>query len=99
MKQCCPPKWLKFFKAACNDHRQRILVLIKQHKTVNASQIVGKMHLSQPTVSHHLKILKEANLVKTRKVGKKAFYSINKKNITSCCAGFSKRFTQVKNSK
>lgn len=99
MKRCCPPKWLKFFKAACDDHRQRILVLINQHKTVNASQIVNKVRLSQPTVSHHLKILKEADLIKANKKGKEVFYSINKKNIASCCMGFVKRFTQVKNSK
>lgn len=99
MKHCCPPKWLKFFKAACDDHRQRILVLISQHKTVNASQIVNKVRLSQPTVSHHLKILKEADLIKANKKGKEVFYSINKKNIASCCTGFVKRFAQVKNSK
>ena len=86
-------KWHKFFKAACDERRQYILALISQRKTINASQIVKKMSLSQPTVSHHLKILSEAGLILTEKKGKEIFYSVNEKNIASCCTGFMDKFT------
>lgn len=94
MKHNCPLKWLKFFKAACDSHRQHILTLINNHKTINASQINSKIKLSQPTVSHHLKILKEANLITAEKKGKEVFYTINKKNIKNCCTNFSKKFSK-----
>jgi DNA-binding transcriptional ArsR family regulator len=92
MKHHCPIKWLNFFKAACDNHRQQILSLISKHENINASQIVSQVSLSQPTISHHLKILKEANLIIATKKGKEVFYSIDKKSISSCCENFSKRF-------
>ena len=89
MKKCCFPKtWVKFFKAASDSHRQLILSLIKGSKIINATQIVKKVGLSQPTVSHHLKILQEASLVVGKKKGKEIYYSLNQKAISSCCLGF-----------
>jgi ArsR family transcriptional regulator len=91
MKCECPPEWLSFFKAAADQHRQQILGLINQKGRVNASQIVEKINLSQPTISHHLKILSEAELILARKKGKQTFYSINEKSIANCCIGFMNR--------
>lgn len=93
MRTCCPSNWLKFFKAACDEQRQMILEILRHNESFNASQIISKMHLSQPTVSHHLKILTEASLISARKKGKEVYYSLNKKNITDCCAGFMKQFS------
>jgi DNA-binding transcriptional ArsR family regulator len=93
MNHCYPLKWHKFFKAACDKHRQQILALISQHRTINANQIIKKMDISQPTTSHHLKILSEAGLILAEKKGKEVFYSINKKNISSCCLGFMNKLT------
>jgi len=93
MKVCCPKNWVKFFKAACDEQRQMILEILRHHNNLNASQIVDKMHISQPTVSHHLKILVEASLVNAKKEGKEVYYSLNKENIRQCCAGFMKQFS------
>ncbi len=93
MKTCYPSNWIKFFKAVCDEHRQMILQILKKNKRLNASQIIDKMSLSQPTVSHHLKILKDAQIINSKKTGKEVYYSLNIKNISGCCLGFMKIFS------
>lgn len=93
MNTCCPKNWMKFFKAVCDEQRQMILGILRKYRNLNASQIIDKMKLSQPTVSHHLKILREASIVNAKKVGKEVYYSINKKNISNCCTGFMNIFS------
>ncbi len=90
---CCPKSWISFFKAGGDRHRQHILLLIKKHKRINASDILNKIKLSQPTLSHHLAILKNAGLIVEEKKGREVFYSINSKTISSCCLGFMDKLT------
>jgi len=40
---------------------------------------------SQPTISHHLKILKHEGLVHSRREGKEILYSLNAENVDECC--------------
>ncbi len=47
--------------------------------------IVARVNLSQPAVSHHLRILREAGLVNAEKVGTTVFYSLNKDNVNALC--------------
>jgi DNA-binding transcriptional ArsR family regulator len=49
------------------------------------SDIVDVFDMTQPTISHHLGILKQFKLVTTRKDGKQVFYSINRDNLVECC--------------
>ncbi len=48
-----------------------------------AGNIASKFKISQPTVSNHLKILKEANIISNRQVKQTIFYSIKNKKIDS----------------
>jgi DNA-binding transcriptional ArsR family regulator len=89
----CPRKWQKFFKAVCDKQRQKILEVLRSQKILNASQIRQKVNLSQPTISHHLKILGEASLVRAKRKGKEVYYSINEGSIVNCCSGFMGRFS------
>jgi len=41
--------------------------------------------VTQPTVSHHLKCLKDANLVTVRQEGRQRFYTLNQEQMTMCC--------------
>lgn len=88
MISCCSPQSLKFFKAASDKHRQKILAILKIRKILNASEIRAHIKLSQPTVSHHLALLTEANIIHATKKGKETYYSLNTKSISSCCLGF-----------
>lgn len=88
MTQCCPKGWIKFFKAAADEHRQNIISVIGEHQPINASDILKHIKLSQPTLSHHLNKLYEAGLIETEKKGKEVFYKINIKIVKDCCLGF-----------
>ena len=79
-----------FFKAICDSNRHQILQLLKNNGEMNATDIIEKIGLSQPTISHHLKILTEANVLETRKSGRETYYQINKKVVNSCCTNFAK---------
>ena len=52
---------------------------------LSVNEIVEKVGFSQPTISHHLAILREAGLVNVREEGKQTFYSLNQENIAICC--------------
>ena len=67
---------IKIFKALSVDSRLQILKLIKDKKLcVNA--ITKRINISQPAVSQHLSILKDAGLVKNDRYGSIIHYSIN----------------------
>jgi ArsR family transcriptional regulator len=50
------------------------------------SDLVGELRdISQPTVSHHLQILKQAGLVDTRRDGKQMYYTLRQEAVAHCC--------------
>ena len=49
------------------------------------SDLVEAFNVSQPTISHHLHFLKQANLVTSRRDGKQIYYRASQDNITECC--------------
>ena len=73
-----------FAKALADETRQKIMNLVCcQWLSVN--QVVEQLEVSQPTVSHHLAILREAGLVNVREEGKQTFYSLNQERVAFCC--------------
>ncbi|MDI6705738.1 MAG: metalloregulator ArsR/SmtB family transcription factor [Bacillota bacterium] len=63
-------------KAICDESRIRILKLLAQRELC-ACDFIENLDLSQPTVSHHLKVLVDSNLIICEKRGKWCFYRIN----------------------
>lgn len=73
-----------FAKALADETRQKIMNLVCcQWLSVN--EIVEQLNVTQPTVSHHLALLREAGLVNLREEGKQTFYSLNQERIAYCC--------------
>lgn len=66
----------KFFKALADKTRRSILLLLESRES-SVSEIVAQFHLSQPTISRHLAVLREANLVSDRRQGQHVIYSLN----------------------
>lgn len=64
------------FKALNDDTRRQILDLLKD-KNLTAGQIADAFDISKPSISHHLDILKRADLVTCEKKGQFVEYSIN----------------------
>jgi ArsR family transcriptional regulator len=73
-----------FCKALADETRQDILqMLLEGDKCV--SDLVEAFATSQPTISHHLNVLRSLGLVSRRKEGKHVYYSINRGNVVECC--------------
>lgn len=66
----------ELFKAFTDPTRREILGLLKQ-KDQTPSEILEKIEVSQPTLSHHLDILKRANLITGERDGQFIRYSLN----------------------
>lgn len=65
-------------KVLSDPHRIQIMrALVDGEKC--ASELLEAFSISQPTLSHHMKTLVEAGLLKIRKVGKRTYYAINKR--------------------
>ena len=70
-------KFIRFFKALANEERMQIVRLLKTNKEMYAQDIEKRFYLEQSTTSHHLNMLKKAGITKSRKSGRKVFYSID----------------------
>lgn len=67
----------KILIALGDENRQHLVLTMMQMgecRGVRVGAITEKTHLSRPAVSHHLKILKEAGLVRVRREGTKNYY-------------------------
>lgn len=64
------------FKALADENRIKILKLLSGGELC-ACKILEDLSITQPTLSHHMKILSDCNLVKSRKDGKWSHYSLN----------------------
>jgi DNA-binding transcriptional ArsR family regulator len=65
-----------FFKALNDPIRREILELLKNGDRT-AGDIADQFNITKPSISHHLDILKQANLVTAVKEGQFIYYSIN----------------------
>lgn len=66
----------KVFKALSDTNRLRILRMISGSELC-ACNILEELNITQPTLSHHMKVLSDAGLVKIRQEGKWSHYSID----------------------
>jgi ArsR family transcriptional regulator, arsenate/arsenite/antimonite-responsive transcriptional repressor len=80
-----------FAKAIADDTRQKIMSVCCCCE-LPVSEIVAKIGFSQPTISHHLAILRDAGLVNVREEGKQTFYTLNQENIVLCCGQLMTKF-------
>lgn len=64
------------FKALNDNTRREILDYLRE-KDLTAGEISEKFSISKPSISHHLDILKRADLVSSIKKGQFIYYSIN----------------------
>jgi ArsR family transcriptional regulator len=67
------------FKALSDPTRLRILKAISAMNELCECNIVPSFGLSQPTISYHLKILREAGLVRSERRGQWVYHSVNNK--------------------
>jgi len=66
----------KVFKALNDKTRRKILDLLKK-KDLTAGEIAEYFEIGKPSISHHLDLLKQANLVFSEKKGQYVIYTLN----------------------
>ncbi|MGG4387232.1 autorepressor SdpR family transcription factor [Priestia megaterium] len=64
------------FKALADPTRRKILELLKE-RDLTAGEISEYFNMTKPSISNHLKILKQADLVQDEKRGQFVIYSLN----------------------
>ena len=71
----CVPFFFFFF----DEYRQQLIMDIAEagKEGINVSNLSAKSKLSRPAISHHLKVLKDAGLIKPLKIGTQIFYQLN----------------------
>jgi len=93
LPSCCDYKTLvAVFKALSDQTRQKILLALEETGETRVGDLVARLGISQPTMSHHLGVLKNAGLVEDRREGQSIYYAVNRSWLTDCCSGFFSRF-------
>ena len=82
---------VKVFQALSDGTRQQILQLLES-KDLNVGEIVSNFNLTQPTISRHLSILRDADLVIRERLGVKRVYSLNGEALSESMLHFFRRF-------
>lgn len=80
------------FKALSDPHRRSILKLLKK-RDMTVSEIATHFSFTGATLSHHLDILKRANLVVTERDGQFIRYSLNTSVLEEVLLSFSSFFS------
>jgi len=71
----------EMFVALGDAQRQRILLMFEPGERLNVTQIVSVSALSRTTVSHHLKVLRQAGALQSEKVGKEVYFWVDQARI------------------
>ncbi|WP_395319170.1 ArsR/SmtB family transcription factor [Fructilactobacillus frigidiflavus] len=69
--------YISYLKAMANDHRLEIIDYLSSDETMCVCDLLKYFEISQPTLSHHLKVLIEANIVECSKNGQFNMYKLN----------------------
>lgn len=72
---------MDIFYALSDPTRRKILELLASQGELSATQIYANFQVSPPAISQHLKVLREANLVKMEKHAQQRIYQINPKAV------------------
>ena len=78
-QNCCT-----IFHALGDKTRMKILEMLKK-KEYCVGDICKNFNMTQPSISHHLDILKRAELVTNEKRGREVFYKLNQDTLIDCC--------------
>lgn len=67
---------VKVFKAFCDENRIRVLEVLKNGEKC-ACTLLEELEISQPTLSHHMRILIDSGVVESRKDGRWTYYGLS----------------------
>ena len=83
-----------FLKAVADENRIKMMDLLKKGPMC-VSDLCEHFDMKQPSVSHHLTILKSAGVVSSEKCGKEMLYRLNDDYVCGCCEDIRTRFSHA----
>jgi DNA-binding transcriptional ArsR family regulator len=89
------PELGPFFKALSDETRREILALLERHER-NVTEIVRRFNLTQPTISRHLQVLREARLVRCERRGQHMVYRLDPDSLANAASSFFGRFSHCR---
>lgn len=75
---------LDFLKLIADENRLKIIMMLSR-RDMCVCEIMDELGMSQPAVSHHLRVLKKGQVVRDDKDGRWVFYSLNSKFFLNQC--------------
>lgn len=82
--------YAEIFRALADERRQVILEMLGERQMA-AGEIAAAFDITQPAVSHHLNVLRQAGLVTCRRDGQRIIYALESRRLNDCWRGFFKR--------
>ena len=73
----------RLLEAISDPVRMRIMFLLKHQGRLNVGEITRQFHISRPAISHHLKMLKDADIVLSEKSGQEIYYWLNTQRVVT----------------
>lgn len=65
---------IRLFTGLGDSMRLEIVFLLGEHERLNVGEIAAHFHLSRPAISHHLKVLRDARILKSQKIATEVYY-------------------------
>jgi len=66
----------QLFKALADPTRREVLRLLSHHE-MTAGELAERFDMTKPSMSHHFTVLKEAELIRSRREGQQIWYSVD----------------------
>jgi len=86
------------FAALAHEARRRVLVvLLGRHGQMTAGEIVKRFDCSWPTMTRHLQVLEDAELIRVEKIGRERHYILNRQKLQRVVGGWLSWFEEEKN--
>ncbi len=73
----------RFLTAMGDPMRLRLLFLLGEQGRRNVGEIASQFSLSRPAISHHLKVLKDAGVVNSEKMGQEVYYWLDRDQVVA----------------
>src|SRR5713226_1458439 len=73
----------RLLEAVSEPMRMQIVFLLSDHAQLNVGEIARQFRISRPAISHHLKVLKDAGIVRSEKSGQEVYYRIDRQRIVT----------------
>lgn len=86
---------LMLLRCICEETRFNILELLQKNKEMSVNDLVSRLKKDQPLVSHHLRALRQCNIVSSKENGKSTMYFISNNEISRLISDIVKTGTKM----